>query len=162
MNLRVLDIVRGTTVDGRGFRTSIYLAGCTHACEGCHNPQSWDFGGGKEMTLEEIMAIVREENFNVTLSGGDPMCSAAAVLPLARAVRDAGKSLWIYTGFLWEDLIADSDMRDLAELAEVVVDGPFLLSLRNPDLLFRGSSNQRLIDVALSFRAGKAVEWYPH
>ncbi len=159
MNLRVIDIVRGTTVDGRGFRTSIYLAGCTHACPGCHNPESWSFDAGREMSLEEIMEIVEEEDFNVTLTGGDPMCSAARVLPLARAIKSAGKTLWIYTGYHWEELMADPDMRELAALAEVVVDGPFELSKRDTDLLFRGSANQRLIDVALTLSAGQPVEW---
>lgn len=162
MNLRVIAIVRGTTVDGPGFRTSIYLAGCDHACLGCHNPESWSYSAGSEMSLEEIMAVVREEDFNVTLTGGDPMCSAAAVLPLAEAIRAAGKTIWIYTGFFWEELMADPRRRRLAELAEVVVDGPFVLGLRDTDLLFRGSANQRLIDVKLSFEAGRPVEWHQH
>lgn len=159
MSLRVLDIVRGTTVDGPGFRTSIYLAGCNHACPGCHNPESWSFEGGREMSVQEVMEIVREEDFNVTLTGGDPMCSAEAVLPLARAVREAGKTLWIYTGYEWEELLADPFRRALTALAEVVVEGPFVLAKRDTDLLFRGSSNQRLIDVARSLEAGVPVEW---
>lgn len=159
MSLRVLDIVRGTTVDGPGFRTSIYLAGCNHACPGCHNPESWSFEGGREMSVQEVMEIVREEDFNVTLTGGDPMCSAEAVLPLARAVREAGKTLWIYTGYEWDALLADPFRRALAALAEVVVEGPFVLAQRDTDLLFRGSSNQRLIDVARSLEAGVPVEW---
>lgn len=159
MNLRVLDIVRGTTVDGPGFRTSIYLAGCSHACPGCHNPESWSFDGGRELSVDMVMEIVREEDFNVTLTGGDPMCSAEAVLPLAHAVREAGKTLWIYTGYEWEELLADPFRRALTALAEVVVEGPFVLAKRDTDLLFRGSSNQRLIDVARSLEAGVPVEW---
>ncbi len=73
MKVRVLDIIKGTTVDGPGFRTSIYLAGCRHCCPGCHNPQSWDFEGGMEMEIDDLMEIVKEEDFDVTLSGGDPM-----------------------------------------------------------------------------------------
>lgn len=159
MNLRVLDIVRGTTVDGPGFRTSIYLAGCSHACPGCHNPESWSFDGGRELSVDMVMEIVREEDFNVTLTGGDPMCSAEAVLPLAHAVREAGKTLWIYTGYEWDALLADPFRRALTALAEVVVEGPFVLAKRDTDLLFRGSSNQRLIDVARSLEAGVPVEW---
>lgn len=159
MSLRVLDIVRGTTVDGPGFRTSIYLAGCNHACPGCHNPESWSFEGGREMSVQEVMEIVKEEDFNVTLTGGDPMYSAEAVLPLARAVGEAGKTLWIYTGYEWDALLADPFRRALTALAEVVVEGPFVLAKRDTDLLFRGSSNQRLIDVARSLEAGVPVEW---
>lgn len=76
MTLRILDIIRGTTVDGPGFRTAIYMAGCRHQCQGCHNPESWSFDAGKEMSLDEIMAIVAEEDFDVTLSGGDPPLSS--------------------------------------------------------------------------------------
>ena len=72
LTYRVLDIIKGTTVDGPGFRTAIYFAGCRHQCPGCHNPQSWDFNAGNEMTLEELMKIIDEEDFDVTLSGGDP------------------------------------------------------------------------------------------
>ena len=161
MSLRVLDIVRGTIVDGCGFRTAIYFAGCIHACKGCHNPQSWSFDSGMEMTMEEIMTVVEEEDFNVTFTGGDPMCSAADLLPLAKAIRKSGKSLWIYTGFVWEEIVNNPAMRKLAELAEVVVDGPFIKSRKNPDLLFRGSENQRLVDVGQSIKNGCPIEWHP-
>ena len=76
MTLRVLDIARGTSVDGPGLRDSIYFAGCHHACEGCHNPQSWDMNGGREMSDDEIMEILRYDDFDVTISGGDPMYGA--------------------------------------------------------------------------------------
>lgn len=81
--MRILDIVPGTSVDGPGLRTSIYFAGCSHQCPGCHNPQSWDFAGGREMSIDEIMDIVDENGFDVTLSGGDPMYNAEMILPLA-------------------------------------------------------------------------------
>ena len=99
---RVLRIERGTTVDGPGFRTSIYFAGCAHRCPGCHNPQSWDFDGGTEMTVDEIMEIVREQDFNVTLSGGDPMYQPEGVAELAAAINKDGYTLWCYTGFTYE------------------------------------------------------------
>lgn len=145
MKIRVLDIVRGTTVDGPGFRTSIYFAGCHHACPGCHNPQSWDFGGGVEMSLDEIMDIVREEDFDVTLSGGDPLYHPEAVRELSRRVVDAGHKVWLYTGFTIEEIEADPRLTDALEFIETVVDGPYIEVLRDTDLLFRGSSNQRII-----------------
>lgn len=145
MKTRVLDIIRGTTVDGPGFRTSIYLAGCRHRCPGCHNPQSWDFDAGEEMTIEEIMEVVIEEDFDVTLSGGDPMYQPELVARLAREIKKLGHTTWVYTGFTWEQIQSSPTL--LAALADVeaVVEGPFIQSLHDPDLLFRGSSNQRII-----------------
>ena len=145
MKIRVLDIVRGTTVDGPGFRTSIYFAGCRHACPGCHNPQSWDFGSGVEMDLDEIMDIIREEDFDVTLSGGDPLYHPEAVRELSRRVVDAGHKVWLYTGFTIEEIEADPRLSYALEFIDTVVDGPYIGALRDTDLLFRGSSNQRII-----------------
>lgn len=145
MKIRVLDIVRGTTVDGPGFRTSIYFAGCHHACPGCHNPQSWDFGGGVEMDLDEIMEIVREEDFDVTFSGGDPLYHPETVRELSRRVVDVGHKVWLYTGFTIEEIEADPRLADALEFIDTIVDGPYIEALRDTDLLFRGSSNQRII-----------------
>lgn len=148
MKTRVLDIVRGTTVDGPGLRTSIYFAGCRHQCPGCHNKQSWDFNAGKEMTLDELMEVVREEDFDVTLSGGDPLYQPEFVAELCRKICAEGHTVWIYTGFLWEEILANSLLKDAVRLAETVVEGPFVEALKSQDLLFRGSSNQRLMHPA--------------
>ena len=144
--LRVLDIVAGTSVDGPGLRTSIYFAGCHHRCPGCHNPQSWDPEGGTEMTVEQIMAEIVENDFNVTFSGGDPLYQdPEALLELATAIRDAGYTLWCYTGFVYEEIKDNPRYTALLPLFETVVDGPFVEALRDTSLIFRGSSNQRLI-----------------
>lgn len=148
IRFNVLDIIAGTSVDGPGLRTSIYLAGCNHHCHGCHNPESWDFHAGTSMSLDEIMAVVREEDFNVTLSGGDPLCSPKSTYILAKAIRKAGYGLWIYTGFTWEEIVGRDELKRVVELADVVVEGPFVESLRDVSLRFRGSSNQRIIEVA--------------
>lgn len=145
MYYNVLKIERGTTVDGPGFRTSIYLAGCRHECPGCHNPQSWDFSAGTRMTLDEIMAVVREEEFDVTLTGGDPLYNPESTAALVDVVRSEGFSVWIYTGFTWEEICADSRLREAVSGAEAVVEGRFMESFRDETLLFRGSSNQRII-----------------
>ena len=160
--VRVLDIIEDTMVDGPGFRTSIYCAGCNHQCPGCHNPQSWDFNGGREMSTAELMRIIMADPFaNVTFSGGDPMYQAAGFAELARAVHEqSNKDIWCYTGFTFESLISD-DQRELLEQIDVLVDGPFIEKLRDSDLLFRGSSNQRLIDVQASLYAGEVVIWQP-
>ena len=160
--IRVLSVIEDTMVDGPGFRTSIYCAGCNHQCPGCHNPQSWDFNGGREMSTAELMRIIMADPFaNVTFSGGDPMYQAAGFAELARAVHEhSNKDIWCYTGFTFESLIND-DQRELLEQIDVLVDGPFIEKLRDPDLLFRGSSNQRLIDVQASLYAGEVILWQP-
>lgn len=149
-------------VDGPGFRTSIYCAGCNHQCPGCHNPQSWSFDGGREMTTEEIMKIIVADPYaNVTFSGGDPMYQATGFLELAREIhKRTNKDIWCYTGFTFESLI-NPEQRELLEQIDVLVDGPFIDRLRDTDLLFRGSSNQRLIDVQSSLYEGRVVLWQP-
>ena len=161
--IRVLDIIEDTMVDGPGFRTSIYCAGCDHHCPGCHNPQSWAFDGGREMTTASLMKIIMADPFaNVTFSGGDPMCQAPGFAELAREIhKRTNKDIWCYTGFVYESLIQE-DQRELLEQLDVLVDGPFIQQLHAPDLLFRGSSNQRLIDVQKSLFAGKVVLWQPN
>ncbi len=145
MKVSILDIIRGTTVDGPGFRTSIYFAGCRHECPGCHNPQSWDFNGGRETDIDDIMKIVIEEDFDVTLTGGDPMYQPEIVKELSRRVKEAGHSVWVYTGFTWEEIQNDRRLMDALEYVEAIVDGPFIMSLRDTDLKFRGSSNQKIV-----------------
>lgn len=153
----VLAIIRGTTVDGPGFRTSIYLAGCRHACPGCHNQQSWNPDGGEIMTDDDILEVVDEEDFDVTLSGGDPLFNPESTKHLVDLLAERGRKVWIYTGFTWERIVADDMLMDAVRNAAVVVDGPFIERLKDPDLPFRGSSNQRLINVAASLSSGKAT-----
>lgn len=144
---QILDIQRGTSVDGPGLRTSIYLAGCTHRCQGCHNPDSWAFDGGVAMTLEEIMAVVEEEDFDVTLTGGDPLQQPQKTARLAAAIRSSGKNIWLYTGYTFEEILCNPQLLDAIKDIDTIVDGPFIEELRDADLTFRGSSNQRIIDV---------------
>ncbi len=156
--INILQIIRGTTVDGPGFRTSIYIAGCRHECPGCHNPSSWDFNGGTPYTIEQLMDIIKEEDFDVTLSGGDPLYHPEFVKELIKAVNAIGHNVWLYTGFRWEEIIESSALFDCVKEADVVVDSPFILSQRDTDLLFRGSTNQRIIDVKKSMN-GEIVLW---
>jgi anaerobic ribonucleoside-triphosphate reductase activating protein len=149
-------------VDGPGFRTAIYCAGCRHQCEGCHNPQSWDFEGGHAMTTEDIMRVIEADPYaNVTFSGGDPMYQPEGFTELARAIHQrTNKDIWCYTGFTYESLIGEPQ-RELLEQIDVLVDGPFVERLRDDDLVFRGSSNQRLIDVQRSLNEGHVVLFQP-
>lgn len=152
--LRIVDIVPGTTVDGPGLRTSVYFAGCRHACAGCHNPQTWPMDSGRDMTQEEVMAVIEESGFDVTFTGGDPLYQSAVAAELARKLRERGYRIWCYTGFRYEE-IADNK---LLSLVDVLVDGSFVESLRDISLKFRGSSNQRLIDLRKS-SPEEIVEW---
>lgn len=154
-----MDIVRGTTVDGPGFRTSIYFAGCCHECDGCHNPQSWDFSSGRPMSVDELMEIVEEEDFDVTFTGGDPLYHVDFMVSFADRIHALGKNVWLYTGFTWEQIVKDSNLSKILKHIDVIVDSPFVKSLRDIDLLFRGSSNQRIIDVSKSLMSGKLVNW---
>ena len=155
MKYRVLDIIKGTTVDGPGFRTAIYFAGCRHACPGCHNPQSWDFNGGTEMTLEQLMAVIEEEDFDVTLSGGDPLYHPEEIAMLAKRIQEIGHKVWLYTGFTIEQILASEHLSLPLSYLDAIVDGPYIESLRDPDLPFRGSSNQRIIMEPLSSRPSR-------
>lgn len=161
--IQVLDIIEDTMVDGPGFRTSIYCAGCHHECPGCHNPQSWNPGGGHPMTTDEVMKIIVADPYaNVTFSGGDPLYQAEGFTDLARAIRSqTQKTIWCYTGFTFEAIVKIPRYRQLLDEIDVLVDGPFVKSLRDEDLLFRGSSNQRLIDVPASLVKGEVVEFHP-
>lgn len=143
--LRVLDIIPGTSVDGPGLRTTIYFAGCGHHCEGCHNPQSWDPDGGTPMTVGEILDIIEDNGFNVTFSGGDPLLQVEALLSLALEIHRRGYNIWLYTGYTFEQIKASDRLRPILDAVDVVVDGPFILPLRDIHLRFRGSSNQRIL-----------------
>lgn len=153
-----MDIVDGTSVDGPGLRTSIYTAGCAHACPGCHNPSTWPFDAGRDFTVNEIMERIRRNDFNVTLTGGDPMYQAHSILPLAQEIRRSNYTLWCYTGFRFEELLERSETSALLHFIDVLVDGPFIKSRRDIGLRFRGSDNQRIIDVTASLASDSIVE----
>lgn len=146
--MRILDIIEGTIVDGPGLRTSIYFAGCSHRCAGCHNPHSWDFEGGQEMSVEEILAIIEKNGFNVTFSGGDPLYQIdMGLIDLAERIKALGLDIWCYTGYTLEEIKASEGLSKIIDVVDVIVDGPYIESLRDITLRFRGSSNQRIIPV---------------
>ncbi|MCQ2231373.1 MAG: anaerobic ribonucleoside-triphosphate reductase activating protein [Paludibacteraceae bacterium] len=158
--LRIYRIVRDTAVDGVGWRTTIYCSGCSHECPGCHNPATWDIDSGETKTIDEVLEFLSKDENNVTFSGGDPMYQAVAFTELARRiVEEQHKTIWCYTGFTYEQVIANRAMSRMLTWIEVLVDGPFIEYLRDTNLLFRGSSNQRLIDVQASMAEGRAIEW---
>ena len=133
--------------DGPGFRTAIYCAGCRHHCPGCHNPQSWDFAAGHDVTVEELLEIIKaDEMSDVSFSGGDPFFQAEAFTELARRIKtETDKTIWCWTGFTLEQIQADPALAQMLPWIDVLVDGPFILEQRDTSLLFRGSPNQRII-----------------
>ncbi len=147
MTLRILDIMEETMADGPGLRISIYCAGCLHHCPGCHNPQSWDMKGGREMEVDDLVNLIKEDEFsNVSFSGGDPFYQVEGFTELARRIKqETSKTIWCWTGFLYEEILADEKLSMMLPYIDVLVDGPFIEAKKERDLLFRGSSNQRII-----------------
>ena len=157
-NIRILAIKYGTSVDGIGLRTSLYGAGCEYHCPGCHNPQSWDEDGGEVYTVEELFRLVVEADMNVTFTGGDPMFHPEGYTELAQMIKEqTDKTLWCYTGYSYEQLLEHPARRALLQWCDILVDGPFLESERDLSLPFRGSRNQRIIDVQASLSEEKVV-----
>jgi len=160
-NLRIAGTVADSIVDGPGIRYVIFTQGCPHNCPECHNPETHDFHGGQDADVEKIL----QEIFNnplisgVTFSGGDPICQAEALLPIARAIKEKGKHLMMYTGYVLEDLEKSSNeaVHQLLEYTDILVDGPYIAAQRNLTLSYRGSENQRVIDMKKTRTAGEIV-----
>ena len=148
-------------VDGEGLRAVIWTQGCPHGCPGCHNPQTHPFDGGTSVASEILIKQLKAHFYldGVTFSGGEPMAQAAACGELAQAVHQLGMNVWCYTGYTWEALMEaqDPDQRTFLEQIDVLIDGPFLLAQKSLNLRFRGSANQRLIDVKASLKAQRVV-----
>ncbi len=158
--LRILHIVEGTSVDGPGLRTSIYMAGCNHHCPGCHNPASWNPQGGEERSLDELMQVIAYNEAPVTLSGGDPLQQPDGTRDLiSRIKHELGYNVWCYTGYTWEEIVNDPKLFKVVQELDVLVDGPFKMAERDISLRFRGSRNQRLIDVKRTIDTGVLTLW---
>lgn len=154
-------IVRDSIVDGPGLRTTIFCQGCPHHCPGCHNPETWEFGCGTPMEEERLLEIVQSNPLcrGVTFSGGEPFAQAAGFAKLARLLTAAGYEVASYTGYTFEKLLQGTqEQRELLSCIDILIDGPFLLEQRSLEVPFRGSCNQRILDVPASLAAGKAVE----
>lgn len=161
--LQVAGLEPESIVDGPGIRLAVFVQGCPHKCPGCHNPQTHPFKGGTEMAVEDIFARFKRNPLlkGVTLSGGEPFCQAEALAELARLVHSARKDVVVYTGYTYEDLAASGDPAVQALLSEtdLLVDGPFIEEQKDLDLHFRGSGNQRLIDMEKTRARGQVALW---
>jgi len=162
--MRIAGLVQDSIVDGPGFRFAVFTQGCEQGCEGCHNPRTWDPGGGVAMAVDEIISEMRSNPLTdgLTLSGGEPLLQAAECVELAAAARECGLNVWVFTGYTFEELrakaVSDPNVMELLVLTDVLVDGPFMLAERSLSLRWRGSRNQRIIDVPASLASGSAVE----
>lgn len=151
--------------DGEGVRVSLFVSGCTHHCRGCFQPETWSFDYGKpfDETVEDDIIEALEPDYiaGLTLLGGEPMESenAQRLYPFVKRVREAypSKNVWCYSGYLFEELMKREECRKLLELVDVLVDGEFVEEQKNISLQFRGSENQRIIDVKKAMKDGSVV-----
>lgn len=147
MQIKVANILYETTTDGPGFRTSIFCQGCKHHCKNCHNPQTWDFEGGKYYTVEELFDIIVNESLSdVTFTGGDPMFQVEEFTELAKLIKiKTSKTIWLYSGYTYEQIKESPKMSVILPYIDVLVDGRYVDEKRNTVLKFRGSENQRIV-----------------
>ncbi len=159
--LRIAGVVEESIVDGEGYRYSIFTQGCPHGCFGCHNPQTHDFQGGRNVSLQKLGREILENPIleGVTFSGGEPFCQAEALANLGQMLRSNGMTIWCYTGYAYESLLKcqEQSVRYLLQQLDVLVDGPYIEAQRDISLSFRGSSNQRLIDVRKSLEQNRTI-----
>ena len=157
MKIRVAGITQDSIVDGTGLRFVVFTQGCPHHCPGCHNPETHSFGGGK---LVEVQEVIEQMNANplsdgLTLSGGEPFYQSFACAEIAKSAKERGMNVWCYTGYRLEELNTMYGAYELLQYVDVLVDGRFIQSKRSLDLEFRGSSNQRVIDMNAYRETGK-------
>jgi anaerobic ribonucleoside-triphosphate reductase activating protein len=165
--MRLSGITRESIVDGPGIRLVLFTQGCPHGCPHCHNPESWPIKGGQEYSLQKILRMIRKPGpasipmRGVTFSGGEPFLQAAELAQAALAAHNVGWDVCVYTGYRYEELTdnPDSDIQALLSLTDILVDGPYIHDRRDVGLQFRGSDNQRLINVQATREQGEIVLW---
>lgn len=154
-----MDIKYDTIVDGVGFRNTVYCAKCNMYCKGCHNPSSWNIKNGKPISINNLADLLLENGNDITFSGGEASLQAKAFTKLAKIIKEHDKTIWLYSGHRYEELIKNETSKELLMYVDVLVDGEFIEDFKDIDLLFRGSSNQRIVDVNKTLKCGKVVLW---
>lgn len=161
MELKIAGVVKESIVDGRGIRYTVFTQGCPHHCPGCHNPQTHDFHGGKTVEVGELFEEFQKNPMlkGMTFSGGEPFCQPEPLAELAKQVRGMGKDVTVFSGWTYEQLLEkhDPQVDALLQETDVLIDGPFLEEQKNLELAFRGSENQRVIDLKETRRKGQLV-----
>lgn len=160
--MKLCGIEMDSIVDGPGIRMSIFFQGCPHHCEGCQNPETWDYDNANiEMSVSEVLKLFDSDKIlsGVTLSGGEPLSprNFNEIIELVKEIKKRNKSVWVYTGYTMEEILEKyPNLRDdLLPYVDIIVDGPFILSKKNLLISFRGSENQRLIDVQRYLKGDK-------
>lgn len=161
--MRIADIVQDSIVDGSGMRLVVFTQGCFKNCPGCHNPSTHDPEGGKEMQTEDIIKMIEKNPLTdgITLSGGEPFLQAEECALLAKKTHELGLNVWCYSGNTYEELLEEAKTNagcnELLGQIDVLIDGMFILEQRSLNLKWRGSKNQRVIDVKKSREAGEVI-----
>lgn len=157
------DIQTDSIVDGEGIRTVIWTQGCSHNCEGCHNPKTHSFDDGILMDVDELLKQIDSLEYQdgITLSGGDPFFQVKPCILIAKRAKKNGLNVWAYTGFTFDELIkmkeSNEDLNELLKYIDVIVDGKFDINKKSLNCKFRGSTNQRIIDVQKSLKDNKVI-----
>lgn len=163
--IRIAGVVRESIVDGPGLRFVIFGQGCPHHCQECHNEETWDFEGGYDCEIKKILDAIDENPLldGVTFSGGEPFSQPGQFAAIGREVKKKNLNITTFTGFVYEKLLADSqnnpEISELLEVTDILIDGPYLKSERDLTLKFRGSRNQRVIDLNNTQKSGEIVLW---
>lgn len=165
-DLRIAGTVNDSIVDGDGIRFTIFTQGCPHNCEGCHNPQTHDFNGGNIVNTDDLLEKIKQNPLldGVTFSGGEPFCQAHELALLGKQIKSLGLNITVYTGYTFEELYLNREKNhwnELLSVTDILIDGRFILKLKDWNIKFRGSSNQRYIDCQASLKEGRAVETEP-
>ena len=161
--IRISGIVKESIVDGPGIRLVVFSQGCKHNCKGCHNPQTHSFENGQMINIEDILEMIKKNPLldGVTFSGGDPFEQAESFAELGKEVKKLGLNIITYTGYTYEEIIESVDKKkgwkDLLHVTDMLIDGPFQIDKRSLELKFRGSSNQRIIDVKKSLENNEVI-----
>jgi anaerobic ribonucleoside-triphosphate reductase activating protein len=164
LKFRIAGVTVESLVDGPGIRSVVFFQGCPHHCPGCHNPETWAWEAGREILGSDLISLLQLNPLvdGVTFSGGEPFSQASAAVVLGKYLKSLHLNLWIYTGYMWEYLRAATghpEFQELLAIADVLVDGPYLAQAREPGGIFRGSANQRMINVPASLESGKVIQW---
>ena len=163
--IRLAGIVRESIVDGPGVRFAIFCQGCPHDCPGCHNPETHDFNGGRNVRIERLLEEIDKDKLlkGVTFSGGEPVCQAEGFAALGEEVKKRGLTITLFSGYTYEQLSEKAEdepaLKKLLSLTDLLIDGPFVQAKKDLTLSFRGSSNQRLIDMNKTRASGSIVLW---
>lgn len=163
VKLRLAGVIRESIVDGPGWRLVVFVQGCPHHCPGCQNPHTHDFDGGYETTVGNIVNAVKENKLlsGITLSGGEPFTQAKALTILAKEIRALGLDVMSFSGWTYEELVnganSENGWRELLEELSYLIDGKFIIAEKSLELKFRGSKNQRIVDVRKSLASGTTV-----